>query len=70
MAVDNIRNVPCPLCKRAMVYQKDGIDNLQVFTCRKCLAEVTVNVMHEDRDIADFLENYYPEKDDKVKNGG
>lgn len=50
--------------------QKDMTPITMVFTCRHCVLEVTAMWHEADRAIADFLEQYYPEKDDKVKNGG
>lgn len=53
----------CPWCNEPMDYRGNVTNQAEivVYTCKEDMVEVTVHEPCNDRDMADFLEEYYPE---------
>lgn len=55
--------IRCPWCNEPMDYRGNVTNQAEivVYTCKEDMVEVTIHEPCNDRDMADFLEEYYPE---------
>jgi hypothetical protein len=62
--------IRCPWCNEPMDYRGNVTNQAEivVYTCKEDMVEVTVHEPCNDRDMADFLEEYYPDEVEKEGN--